>query len=80
MADEVWVLKRDVRELRRYLRSMVVSSKNAIAMLDAEMKKPSDMDRGKRIARITNGLELATDMALRFGLKETLNKAKKNAR
>lgn len=39
-----------------------------IALMDSEMKKPSNEDRGKRIADLCNKLEIANDYALRFGL------------
>ena len=42
--------------------------RTCITAIDAEMKKPSDLERGRRIARITNELELALDRAERFGV------------
>lgn len=36
--------------------------------IDAEMKKPSDHERGKRIALATNDLEKSTDMFVRFDI------------
>jgi len=37
-------------------------------LIDAEMKLPSSVERGKRIAKITNFLELQNDITMRLGL------------
>lgn len=39
-----------------------------LALMDVEMLKPSSPERGKRIAKLCGGLEMANDIALRFGL------------
>ena len=39
-----------------------------IAWMDAEMKKPSDAERGSRIAIALNDLERGTDMFVRYDL------------
>lgn len=65
-------MKRELRSVRHELRSLVHVVANSVLGLDAEMKKPSDEERGKRIARICNALELAKDSARHFGLKEKL--------
>jgi hypothetical protein len=56
------------RELREHLRGLVSVCESTLRLLDEEMKKPSDAERGKRIAAICNRLELQKDMAKRFGL------------
>lgn len=53
---------------RKALVSLTESVAAAVRMLDDEMKKPSDAERGARIARITNGLEMANDHVKRFTL------------
>ena len=49
-----------------------------LEFFDAEMKKPSTPERGKRIATALNGLEMSLDLTERFGLQ--LGKKKSNAR
>jgi hypothetical protein len=56
------------RELRKHLQALVTTCAAAIDALDAEMKKPSDVNRGKRIAAICNALEFQKDAAKHFGL------------
>jgi hypothetical protein len=46
----------------------------AIYQIDEEMKKPSNPDRGKRSAKITNMLEFENDRALHFGLEYSFKK------
>lgn len=62
------VSRRDTRELRKYLTVLATTTQRAIAALDAEMLKPHSNERGKRIAEVTNALEMQNDMAMRFGL------------
>ena len=66
-----WQLGQPARELRhakKYLRELTRAVTQALAALDAEMKKPSTNERGQRIAKISNFLELQNDLAKRFGL------------
>ena len=56
---------------RKYLRALVRDVREALAMIDAEMRGPSTVERGKRIASICNTLELANDCGERFGLGES---------
>jgi len=39
-----------------------------LTAIDAEMKNPSTVERGKRIAKICNQLEMTNDSVMRFGL------------
>lgn len=61
-------VKRELRNLRAHLRDLVECARVSIAALDEEMKKPSTVERGKRIAKITNYLEMAKDRTRMFGL------------
>ena len=56
------------RAHKHYLKSLTQAVAKSIAAIDAEMKKPSTPDRGKRIAAITNNLEIENDKARYFGL------------
>lgn len=60
--------RRQYRDVRKYLVSLVCVCEEVLRHLDAEMKKPSTVERGKRIAKICNHLELHKDLAKRFGL------------
>lgn len=48
-----------------------------IKLIDAEMTKPSDNERGKSIARITNELEFINDQVLHFDLGYSFKKIEK---
>lgn len=61
-------LRRERTALRDQLRDLTCTVSRAIAALDAEMQQPSTVERGKRIAQICNGMQLANDCAKRFGL------------
>lgn len=60
--------RRAIRELRKYLKQLVSACEQSITALDSEMEKPSTHERGGRVAKITNFLELNKDQAKRFGL------------
>lgn len=61
-----------IRALRRHLRDLTAVVAQAIAALDTEMKQPSTLERGKRVARVCNALEMANDRARHFGLGQSL--------
>lgn len=65
---------RDCRDAKRYLRDLIKATEAAINMVDLEMNRPSDVERGKRIASIMNSLEMQKDLAKRFGLPATKRK------
>lgn len=56
------------RESSGHLRALVRGVEVFIGWMDAEMKRPPSEDRGKRIARALNSLEMSKDIAKRFGL------------
>lgn len=68
--DPLKVEKRKARELRKNLRDLTACVAATINALDVEMKKPSSNERGSRIAKITNALEMQNQMAIRYGLKK----------
>lgn len=53
---------------RKELRDLVKTVELALQMIDREMKQPSSVEQGQRIATICNGLELQKDIAKRYGL------------
>lgn len=68
--------ERQARKYKKYLKQLVETVTKALKELDEEMHKPSNADRGKRIAAICNYLEYEKDRARHFGLGEkfsTLN-------
>lgn len=71
--------RREIKKLRKHLKDLVGACQQVIVALDAEMAKPSDMERGKRIAKITNFLEMEKDRAHHFGLGKPLRPKKQSA-
>ena len=66
--SQVLELKRENRKLRKYLEKITRVTFRALAAIDFEMRKPSDVERGRRISAICNELELINDMARHIGL------------
>jgi len=65
-------LKREVRLLRKHLRLLCDRVRACVRSLDLEMEMPPSESRGKRIAAISNELEMSRDEARHFGLGEPL--------
>lgn len=63
-------LQRELRARTKYLRLLTADVKKFIAWMDLEMKKPATVERGQRISRAMNALELSNDGARRFGLPQ----------
>jgi hypothetical protein len=74
---ELREVKRENRELKKYLLSVSTVVAQSVAVLDAEMKQPSTVERGKRIAAVANMLEHANDSMMHFGLKLDFDKIKR---
>ena len=64
MTDE----ERQIRTLRQYLRNLTRDVGYCLDALANEMRTPSTVERGKRIAAICNKLNLSNDSAKRYGL------------
>lgn len=60
--------QRQLRAVKRHLRDLTRRVAEFLDAIDIEMAKPSSPDRGKRIAKICNVLNLSNDTAKRFGL------------
>jgi hypothetical protein len=67
--DEIKSLRKENRELKRFLLSLTTVIADAVNALDVEMKKPPTREHGRRIAAINNILQYANDSAMHFGLK-----------
>ena len=52
----------------RYLKELTVKVTQALSSLDAVMKQPSTVERGRNIGRIATFLDMANDAAMHFGL------------
>ncbi len=65
---------RECRALRKHLKDLTSMTAKVIKAIDAEMDLPSSHERGKRIARLTNTLEVANDIARHFGLGQPLSR------
>lgn len=60
--------------VRRHLRGLCGAVETAIVLLDKEMRGPSTVERGERIAAVCNALELVNDSAKHFGLGMSLGR------
>ena len=60
--------------MRQALKDLAYAVALAIRQIDVEMKLPPSNERGKRIAEITNQLELQNDSALHFKLGYSFKK------
>ncbi len=60
--------RRKSRELKKHLTDLTKTVTVCVAQIDAEMCLPSTPERGGRIAKICNALNLQNDIAKRFGL------------
>jgi len=67
---------RECRSVKRWLKQLIESTTTCLEALDQEMRNPSDVERGRRIARICNHLEMEKDQAKLFGLKQKLTRTK----
>jgi hypothetical protein len=67
--EEVKSLRRQNRELKRFLLNLTTITADCINALDLEMNKPPSREHGRRIAAINNMLQYANDSAMHFGLK-----------
>jgi predicted oxidoreductase len=65
--------RKEVLKYRKDLKELVTLIDAALTAIDVEMKKPSTMERGKKIARICNALEFKKDEVRFFTLGEKLN-------
>jgi len=78
--QELKELRKENRELKKYLGNCAAVIADTLSALDAAMKKSSTEDRGKGIAAACNVLEFANDSLMHFGLKfdfRKMNKIKK---
>lgn len=56
------------RKLKKHLTDLTSAVAQYIALLDQVMKERESAERGKRIAHLSNQLEMANDTARYFGL------------
>lgn len=67
-------LVKDSKELKKHKKDSLLFVGHVyqfITWLDAEMKKPSDQERGKRIAHALNALEMSADRFSHFTLDQS---------
>lgn len=68
------------KTINEHKKHLIELTKTVIHFLDQindEMKKPSSFERGRRIAKLCNFLDLENDGAMHFGLNYTFKKIKK---
>ncbi len=68
---------RDLKKLQNDGFALATNIYIVIKWFDEEMKKPSDNERGKRIAKALNELEMCTDRFAHFTLKQSFEEIKK---
>jgi len=73
-SPEIKELKKTIRKQREALEKLTTSNIQFINWIDAEMKRPSDVERGKRVAQATNSLELVNDGVMHFTLDYSFKK------
>ena len=54
--------------MKKYLTELTVAVRKSLDAIDMIMKGPSTVERGKRMAVVSNFLEIANDRARYFGL------------
>ena len=64
----------------KHLKELTTCVSVFLRHLDAEMVKPSTVERGGRIAKLSNMLEMANDGALHFGLNQSFGKISRTKR
>jgi hypothetical protein len=60
--------QKEARELRKQLESLAKAVMTYLAHLDVLMKEPSTEERGRKIARLCNALDMENDRARYFSL------------
>lgn len=71
---------REAGDLRKALKTLTTEVRAACEQLDEVMLLPESQARGRAIAAITNGLEMANDRARYFALGEDWRKEARRAR
>lgn len=61
-------VKREAQNLKRALKELTISVGNALNALDQIMKTTADGERGQKVAKVCNFLEIANDRARYFAL------------
>ena len=57
------------RDARSSLRDLIAAVEAHLSALDSEMRtRPNNAERGARVAKLANALELRKDIAKRYGL------------
>ncbi len=67
-------MDKQAREYKKYLTSLVKGVEQYLEFLDKAMLQPESFERGKRIAHLTNQLNMCKDLAKRFGLGLSLKR------
>jgi hypothetical protein len=60
--------RKETKKITGYLNALTILVRRHLAQLDVLMKQPSTPARGKKIAELSNALEMANDEARYFGL------------
>ncbi len=69
----------EARHFKSHLRGLTRAVASAIAAFDQVSAEPQSVERGKKLAKIMNLLELSNDSARHFGLGESLKRPARRA-
>jgi len=78
--DKLKTQAKQAKEYKKHLTELTNAVLIALKAIDEEMDKPSSNERGKRIAKICNELDMANDSARFFALGVDYRKDKKELR
>ena len=70
--------KREIRKLRKALVDLTDTVGHGLALLDAAMQGPSTPERGSRVAKIANVMDMQNDSAMHFALGMNFEQIKKS--
>jgi hypothetical protein len=70
--DDAAGWRREAKEKKKHLKDLTGAVTHFLNRLDVVMKEPSTVERGRRIAHLSNDLDMANDIARHFGLDVAL--------
>ena len=74
---ELALANREIRRLKAAMRQLVRASYSALDGIDVEMRGPSTVERGRKVASFCSYLEFETDQANHSGLGTPLKRLKR---
>jgi hypothetical protein len=72
--EELKELRKELRETKKHLKDLCAATSSFLHHIDEVMKQPSNFDRGVAIGKACNHLDMARQVAERYGLGVGLKK------